>query len=172
MRTVFDTEQIEARLSVLADEVVSDLGPNFTMVPILTGGFVFAADLARALYRAKADPEIDFIQLSSYGAGRVSSGDVQLVKDVTASVEDQTILLVDDVLDSGRSISFVRDLFAGRGARRIVTCVAVDKTYITDRGFSAEHSLFDMTESAYLVGYGMDDAGALRGLPTISALQD
>ena len=172
MRTIFTTKDIDRRLGELAGEIIAGLGKQFTMVPILTGGFIFAADLARALTKAGADPEIDFIQLSSYGTGRVSSGEIQLVKDVTAPVEGQTVLLVDDVLDSGKSVSFARDLFTARGAARIMTCVAVDKTSIKGRDVKAEFRLFDMPDNAFLVGYGMDDAGSLRGLPTISALND
>lgn len=163
---------IAARLNVLAEDIVRDLGEAFTMVPILTGGFVFAADLARALYRAGADPEIDFIQLSSYGQGRVSSGDVQLVKDVTASVAGQTILIVDDVLDTGRSVAHARELFASRGAERVVACVAVDKTSVSRKAPPADYRLFDLGENSYLVGYGMDDAGCMRGCPSINALSD
>lgn len=173
MRTIYSTDEIAARMPALAREIMAVTGPNFTMVPILTGGFIFAADLARALHVEGADPEIDFIQLASYGAARQSSGEVRMAKDVSADPAGRTILLVDDVLDTGRSIEFATRHFLERGAAAVHVCVAVDKTggaRTTD--LQADFRLFSMAENAFLVGYGMDDAGGQRGLPTISALQD
>ena len=172
MRTIFTADQIAERVETMAADMTADLGANFTLVPILTGGFMFAADLARALHRSGADPEIDFIQLSSYGTGRISSGEVQLVKDVSAPVEDLTVVVVDDVLDTGRSLHFAKELFEARGALRVLTCVAVDKRKKTEGGLTADYRLFDISEDAFLVGYGMDDAGGQRGMPSIGAVND
>lgn len=171
MRTIYTAEQIAARVEETAHEVVTALGPDFTMVPILTGGFMLAADMARALYRVGGDPEIDFIQLASYGQGRISSGEVRLVKDVNAPVEGLTVLLVDDVLDTGRSVIYARQLFEQRGAARVATLVAVDKV-VPGRAVEADFKLFTMQDNAFLVGYGMDDAGGRRGLPEIGAVGD
>lgn len=173
MKQLFAPEDIAAALDRLAPTIVGELGADFTMVPILTGGFVFGSDLARALYRAGANPEVDFLQLSSYGAGRSSSGDVKIVKDVAASVEGRTVLLVDDVLDTGRSLNKAHALLSARGASRIATVVAVNKPQAKrEAPIVADFSLFTLTEDAYLVGYGLDDAGRHRGAPGILAMPD
>lgn len=171
MRVLFSSAEIHAALPGLAASIRQRLGVHFTMVPILNGGFIFAADLGRALHRAGADPEIDFVQVSSYGAGRSSSGEVRVVKDLSASITGESVLLVDDVLDTGRSVSHIRDLFLERGAAAVFTCVAVDKTKGRSDIPSAEFSLFQTDRTDFLVGYGMDDAGARRTLPDIAVLE-
>lgn len=170
MRELYTPANINAALSRVAVEITRDLGPQFTMVPILTGGFILAADLIRALTLTGADPEVDFVQLSSYGKGRESSGLVRFVKDITAPVSGLVVLLVDDVLDSGRSLFFAQQRLIERGALRVATCVAVEKTVARRHAVTADYALFRMTEDAFLVGYGMDDAGGRRGLPSIYAV--
>lgn len=167
---LYTEDEIRDGLKALAPQIVARLGKTFTVVPVLTGGFVFAADLCRALYRVGADPEIDFLQLASYGNERESSGEVRIVKDLTATVEDQIVLIVDDVLDSGRSIHFARQLLLDRGAANVVSCVAIAKDKVRDQPVDADFALFRTGGEAFLVGYGMDDAGMKRALPEISTL--
>lgn len=167
MTTLFTADEIQEKLDRVAPRIVEELGPQFTMVPILTGGFVFAADLVRAIYRAGGDPEIDFIQMSSYGNERESSGHIQLVKSLSTTVEGQTVLIVDDVLDSGRSIAFAKQMMEERKAARVAICVAVNKITPHTDDVTADYALFDIEPDIFLVGYGMDDAGARRGLPDI-----
>jgi len=170
MSVLFSEQQIHDKLGGLAPKIIDDLGSSFTVVPILTGGFIFAADLCRALFRAGADPEIDFLQLASYGEARESSGSVRIVKDLTAPVEGQTILIVDDVFDTGRSIQFAIDLLRGRGASRIATCVAVRKEKPRPVAADVDYALFETGGEAFLVGYGMDDAGCKRAMPDIGVI--
>ncbi len=171
MKTVFSESAISAAMVSLAQNVKQGLGPHFTMVPILTGGFIFAADLIRELYKVGCDPEVDFIQLSSYGTGRESSGDVKMLKDVTIPVEGQSVLLVDDVLDSGRSLWHARALLLGQGAKSVSICVAVDKQTTRTNDVQADYVLLKTDGDAFLVGYGMDDAGLRRGLPFIGEVE-
>jgi hypoxanthine phosphoribosyltransferase len=170
MQVLYTETEIADALAALAPRIVADLGQSFTMIPILNGGFMFGADLARALYRADADPEVDFLQLSSYGAGRESSGEVRLLKDLNAPVEGQAVLLVDDVLDSGRSLYHARRLVTERGASRVAICVAVDKRVPRAHEVEADYALFRRDGNAFLVGYGMDDAGVRRAMPQIAEL--
>ena len=170
MQILFDETSIAQRTQALAAEILRDLGPHFVLAPVLTGGFVFGADLARALARGGADPEIDFVQLASYGAGRESSGLVRVVKDFTHDMRDQTVLLVDDVLDSGRSLAHAKDMLAGKGAARVAVAVAVRKDKPRAVEIEADYAAFDAPGDAFLVGYGMDDAGGKRGLPGIGVL--
>ena len=170
MEILFDEARIARRTEALAGEIVRDLGPHFVLAPILTGGFVFGADLARALVRAGADPEIDFVQLASYGAGRESSGLVRVVKDFTSDMADQTVLLVDDVLDSGRSLAHAVAMLRDRRAARVAIAVAVRKDKPRAVPVEVDYAAFEAPGDAFLVGYGMDDAGGKRGLPGIGVL--
>lgn len=170
METLFDETAIARRTAELAQSIIADLGEDFTLVPILTGGFVFGADLLRALQTAGADPEVDFVQLASYGKSRESSGLVRVIKDFTLDLEGRTVLLVDDVLDSGRSLAHAKNMLAERNAARVAVAVAVRKQKERAVPIEAEYALFDAPGDAFLVGYGMDDAGRKRGVPVIGKL--
>jgi hypoxanthine phosphoribosyltransferase len=170
LRILFTAEEIAARTRVLAEEILSTLGDDFVLSPVLTGGFIFGADLLRALQEAGADPEVDFVQLASYGAGRESSGLVRVVKDFTLPLEDRTVLLVDDVLDSGRSLARAKAMLAERRVSRAAVAVAVRKEKERAVEIEADFALFEAPGDAFLVGYGMDDAGRSRGIPSIGRL--
>ena len=118
MRTLYDEKAIERRVDEMAQEIARDLPKDFILAPVLTGAFIFAADLLRALYNHGADPLVDFVQLSSYGGARSSSGVVTLLKDFSLDIKGRTILLLDDVLDTGRSLHFGRGMVLDRGAER------------------------------------------------------
>ena len=170
MNVLFDETQIAARTEELAAEIVRDLGTDFVLAPVLTGGFVFGADLARALSRRGADPRIDFVQLASYGAARESSGLVRVVKDFTTDLSGRTVLLVDDVLDSGRSLAHAATMLRERDVARTAIAVAVRKDKPRAAQVAADYAAFDAPGDAFLVGYGMDDAGGKRGVPVIGVL--
>ncbi len=170
MRTLFSEEEIAARLEELGREITDYYDGPFTMAPVLTGGFVFGADLARAVTRAGGDPKIDFLQLASYGEKRTSSGVVKLIKDFNRPVEGERILLVDDVLDSGRSVYFATKMLEERNVKEVKICVAVDKKSARAAPAKADFAAFEAGEDDFLVGYGMDDAERLRGVPFIGAL--
>lgn len=170
MKTLFTEAQIASRLEALAADIVARLPASFVLAPILTGGFVFGADLARAISKAGGDPEVDFLQIASYGEKQVSSGVVKLLKDFNRPVDGKHILLVDDVLDSGRSLFFARKLLEERNAAGIHISVAVDKKTGRAEDVHADFAAFEAGADDFLVGYGMDDAGLKRSLPFIGAL--
>ena len=128
MRILFDEQSITARIDELACQMVSDLPKGFLLAPVLTGAFIFAADLVRALQKHGADPLVDFVQLSSYGGARTSSGVVTLLKDFSVDIKGKHVLLVDDVLDTGRSLHFGKAMIIDRGAASVRTCVLIKKT--------------------------------------------
>ena len=171
MDILFDAGAIAARTEALGREVVGALGPRFVLAPVLTGGFVFGADLARAVARAGGDPEIDFVGLASYGDARESSGMVRVVKDFGLPLEGRTVLLVDDVLDSGRSLAHAKEMLAGKGAGRVAVAVAVRKDKPRAVPVEADFAAFEAPPDAFLVGYGMDEAGLKRGVPEIGVLR-
>lgn len=169
MRTLFDEIAVKSRIDALAKEIARDMPRDFLMAPVLTGAFIFAADLIRALHRLGADPNVDFVQLSSYGGARASSGVVTLLKDFSAPLQGRSVLIVDDVLDTGRSLHFAKRMVLDRGAKEARLCVLVRK--LTGRGddLAPDYVGFDAKPDDFLVGYGMDDDGRRRGLPYIGA---
>lgn len=170
MRVLFSEEKIAARLDALGQQVAAHFQGPFVLAPILTGGFVFGADLARAVSRAGGDASIDFVKLASYGDKTSSSGIVKLEKDFSQVVKGKRVLLVDDVLDSGRSLFFATKMLEERGAAEIRIAVAVDKRTGRAEPVEADFAAFEAGPDDFLVGYGMDDAGTKRGVPFIGAL--
>ncbi|MEM1103183.1 MAG: phosphoribosyltransferase family protein [Pseudomonadota bacterium] len=171
MRVLFDEASIAERIERLADEIAKDLPEDALIAPILTGAFVFAADLVRALSRHGLNCDVDFLHLSSYGDARVSSGNVMLLKDLQTDVRGRAVLLVDDVLDSGRSIAFAQRLLADRGAGPVKLCVLVDKRAGRAEAVEVDYAGFEADGDAFIIGYGMDDAGRWRGLPHIGVVE-
>lgn len=169
MRTLYTEQDIAARIDAIADDIVRDHPEQFVLAPVLTGAFIFAADLIRALSAKGADPEIDFVQLSSYGGARASSGVVKLLKDFSIDVNGKAVVIVDDVLDTGRSLHFAQAMAAERGAASAKICVLVRKATGRSADVEADYVGFEASAEDFLVGYGMDDDGRRRGLPFIGA---
>lgn len=170
MRTLFTEDEIAARIDAMAKEIAHDLPPDFLLAPVLTGAFIFAADLLRALYRHGADPYVDFVQLSSYGGARASSGVVTLLKDFSIDIEGKTVLLIDDVLDTGRSLHFGKGMIEDRGATAVKTCVLIKKLTGKSDDLRCDYIGFEAHADDFLVGYGMDDDGRKRGVPLLGAV--
>lgn len=169
MRTLYDEAAIAKRVDDMARDMAADLPREFLLAPVLTGAFIFAADLLRALHKHGADPLVDFVQLSSYGGARSSSGVVTLLKDFSVDVKDRHVLLVDDVLDTGRSLHFGKGMIADRGAADVKTCVLVKKLTGHAEDLAPDYIGFEAGADDFLIGYGMDDDGLGRGLPVIGA---
>ena len=122
---LIDADRLANRISALASEIVADMGREFLVVPILKGSFIFAADLLRALHMAGGAPDMDFLTLSSYGAGTQSVGEVKISHDIDVEIIGRQVLIVDDILESGRTLSVARDLMMARHARSVKTCVLI-----------------------------------------------
>ncbi|MEM9706785.1 MAG: phosphoribosyltransferase family protein [Pseudomonadota bacterium] len=167
MNVLFGEEDIRHRIDALADLIIKDLGDDFLAAPVLTGAFIFAADLLRALYARGADPLVDFVQLSSYGGARSSSGVVRLLKDFSVELKGRRILLIDDVLDTGRSLHFAKNMVLDQGATEARICVLVRKATGRSDDIDADYVGFEAGADDFLVGYGMDDDGHKRAAPFI-----
>ena len=146
IETVFPAEEIERRLTTLAEEIAAKKPVNLLIVPVLKGSFVFAADLLRALHRVGLTPEVDFLTLSSYKKSRTSSGQVAILRDLDLDVGDRHVILVDDVLDSGRTLAFAKDLISARGARIIETCVLLEKQVARAVNIAADYQRLHLPE--------------------------
>ena len=169
-RVLFDEAAIAARVDQLAEAIVSDLPCSAPfMIGLLTGGFVFLADLVRALGRLGVEPLVDFIAVSHYGATTESSDLVKIVNDVTLDVSGQSVLLVDDILDTGRTLTFVRDRIAARGPVWLHTCVLLDKPSRRAVPIKADYVGFEVPD-LWVIGYGLDAGGEGRAFPYVAAL--
>ena len=166
---LIDAARISARVAEMAGEIVSAAPRDLLAIPIMTGAFVFAADLLRGLSLVDLAPEVDFLQVGSYGAGTVSSGEIKLLRDITASAQGRDVLLIDDILETGRTLAFARKIFLERGARRVLIAVALEKPHKKAVEVAADFVGFACPDR-FVVGYGMDYAGRYRELPFIGAL--
>jgi hypoxanthine phosphoribosyltransferase len=171
VRVLFDAETIAARNLEMAAEIAGAGYRNLLVVSILKGSFVFAADLLRALHGAGLSPEVEFIQLSSYDRASVSSGKVTLVRDVESDVAGRDVLLIDDILESGRTIAFARDRLLKRGARKVAVAVLLQKPGKLAQPLTVDHVGF-VCPDLFVVGYGMDAAHAYRGLPFVGVVEE
>ena len=155
----------------LAREIAKDLPvPAPLIVGILTGSFIFLADLVRALARLNVEPRIDFMAVSHYEVATESSGQVELYKDTTLDITARAVLLVDDILDTGRSLSLARDHLAARGPSWLRTCVLLDKPSRRALPIKADYIGFEVPD-VWVIGYGLDAAGDGRALPYVAALE-
>lgn len=170
IRVLFSPEQIEARNADIAEEIASRTGPDLLVIAILKGSFVFAADLLRSLYDAGLSPEVEFMSLSSYGAGTQSAGAITVLRDVDSDVKNRTVVLVDDILESGRTLAYAKDLLAARGAAAVFTCVLLDKPGRRAASIEADFVGFTCPD-LFVVGYGMDVAHAFRELPFVGVVE-
>jgi hypoxanthine phosphoribosyltransferase len=166
---VFTPDEIAARIDALAAAIAGRDLNNLLVIAILKGSFVFAADLIRALHRAGIAPEVEFMTLSSYRKGTASSGEVTIMRDVETDVAGRNVLLVDDILESGRTLAFAKDLIVARGAKTVSTCVLLEKPGMRAVVVDADFKAFDCPR-VFVVGYGMDVANRYRELPFVGRL--
>jgi hypoxanthine phosphoribosyltransferase len=166
LEVIFTPEAIATRLAQLARQIADARLENLLVVAILKGSFVFAADLIRALHGVGLTPEVDFMTLSSYRKARASSGQVSILRDMDLDVRGRNVLVVDDVLDSGRTLAFAKDLLAARGAATLKTCVLLDKRMSRAVKIEADYCAFECPD-IFVVGYGMDVAHRYRELPFV-----
>ncbi|WP_454684065.1 hypoxanthine phosphoribosyltransferase [Ancylobacter moscoviensis] len=171
VEVLFDAAAIAERNRELADEIVAAEPEKLLVIAVLKGSFVFAADLIRAMHTAGLAPEVEFISLSSYRDARVSSGQVTVLRDVETDVRGRDVLLIDDILESGRTLAFAKDLLAARGARRVMVCVLLDKQNKRAVQIEADFVGFECPDY-FVVGYGMDVSHAFRQLPFIGHIPD
>lgn len=164
---LYDEAEIRSRVGAVARDIArAALKPDFA-VAILAGAFVFAADLLRALAREGLSLPVEFLWLRSY-ADKRTGGEISVLVGPTEKIHAKTVLLIDGVLDGGHTLAKAKELLFQAEAAAIITAVAVDKLR-DDAVLKSDRALFAGTKG-FLIGYGMDDAGAERGLPYIAAI--
>jgi hypoxanthine phosphoribosyltransferase len=160
-------EQIEAALEDLARRVTADYADKRPLlVGVLTGAFIFMADLVRRLDFAL---EVDFVAVSSYGDS-TASGELKLTKDVDCELSGRHVLVVDDIVDTGRTLAMLVELFERRGAAEVRTCCLLDKPARREVDFEANYLGLQIPDQ-FVVGYGLDYAFGHRNLPFVGVLR-
>lgn len=167
---LFAAAEIKDRVEALAAEIANKLPADFLVVSLLRGSFMFTADLVRELCAVGVHPQIDFMTLSSYGSATSSTGNVIVGRDVTDDVKGRQILIVDDILETGRTLRFAHDLLAERGAVDIKTAVLLEKPGKLDVPVKADFVGFSIPDK-FVVGYGLDYANHYRELPFIGYIE-
>lgn len=167
-RIAFDEATIARRVKELGEEVTAAYPDGDLLVlGLLKGSFVFLADLVRQIRRPL---QVDFIVASSYGADTVSSGSVKLVYDPETTLEGKHILLVEDIVDSGRTLQRLLTLLGERGPRSLGVCALLHKHIATELHHPVQFVGFD-APNEFLVGYGLDHAEDFRHVPYVASLQ-
>ena len=166
---LLDAGQIAARVEALAKEIAPRIDADTIAVCLLTGGLWFAADLTRALSRQGLDLAFDALWIASYGNERETSGRVLLRAGLQRPVEGRRVLVIDDVIDSGLSLLEARRLLVDAGATEVLTCAFARKPWPEPRPIVCDFVAWE-APGRFLVGYGMDVAGRMRGMPDVLAL--
>ena len=167
-RVVYDAEQIAARVQEMGKEITAAYPDGELLVlGLLKGSFIFLSDLVRQINRPL---HVDFLVASSYGNEMVSSGTVRLLYDPETVLEGKHILLVEDIIDSGRTLSRLYDLLSARKPRSLEICALLHKHIATELKVPARFVGFD-APNEFLVGYGLDHAENFRHIPFIASLQ-
>ena len=161
-------EQIKKRIQELAVKLDKEYeGKRPLMVSILKGSVMFYADLLRAM---SIPVEMDFMAISSYGAGAKSSGEVKLIKDLDRKIEGRDVLIVEDIIDSGYTLSYLKRMLYSRKPASVKICALLDKYARRVVPIEADFKGFDI-EDEFVIGYGLDYAERYRNLPYIGILK-
>lgn len=169
VESLIDRARIEARVREVAREIRADFGAEEPVhfVAVLKGAFVFLADLIRA---CEGPVTCDFIAVSSYGGGTTSSGEVRMTKDVDHSLEGRHVVIVEDIVDTGLTLSYLQEILRARGPRSLRTACLLSKPSRRKIAVSVEYIGFTI-EDRFVVGYGLDVDEKYRNLPFIGVVE-
>ena len=170
MNVLLDAAQIHERIVGLASEIEADYPPDdeIHLVGVLKGGFVFMADLIRAM---SARVTLDFIATSSYQQSTRSSGEVRLLKDVDARLEGRHVIIVEDIVDTGLTLTYLQDILRARSPKTLRTACLLSKPSRRLVDVKVEYIGFTI-EDRFVIGYGLDFAEKFRNLPYIAVMEE
>ena len=165
---LYTEEELRRRVKELGSQITADYaGREPLLISVLRGSYIFMADLTRAINLPIA---VDFMSVSSYGAGSVSSGQVEIKKDLSDSIEGRDLIIVEDILDSGNTLYYLMDVLRARKPATIRICTLMDKPERRTRSIKADYVGFTIPD-AFIVGYGLDYAEKYRNLPYVGVLK-
>ena len=167
-RVLFSEEELKNRVAEIAAQIDKDYeGKQPLLVSVLRGSFVFMADLVRQIHLPCT---VDFMAVSSYGAGTSSSGQVKIIKDLSEQIEGKDLIVVEDILDSGNTLHYLLRLLDHRHPATIRLCTLLDKPERRVKPVEVHYTGFTIPD-AFVVGYGLDYAEKYRNLPYIGILK-
>ena len=165
---LYSEEQISQKVKELGERLTKDYeGRNPLVICVLKGAFIFMSDLVKEI---KVPLEIDFMAVSSYGQSTVSSGVVRILKDLDTSVEGRDVLIVEDIIDSGLTLSYLIDVLNHRNAKSVTVCTLFDKPARRKVDLAPDYKGYTLPDE-FVVGYGLDYAEKYRNLPFIGILK-
>ena len=165
---LYTEEQLRSRVKELGCQITADYaGRRPMLISVLRGSYIFMADLTRAI---NLDVTVDFMVVSSYGAGTVSSGQVEIKKDLSDSIEGRDLIIVEDILDSGNTLSYLLNVLEQRQPASIRLCTLMDKPERRTKPITADYVGFTIPD-AFIVGYGLDFDERYRNLPYVGVLK-
>lgn len=162
-------EALQSCVQRLAQQIEQDYAElaDLLLICVLKGGYVFLADLSRAIRRPH---DIDFMGISSYGAGTKSSGAVQIIMDLKSPIQDRHVLIVEDIVDSGRTLQYMRRNLMARRPASVRICALLSKTARREVDVPVDYTGFEIPDE-FVVGYGLDFDEEYRNLPYIAVLK-
>ena len=169
IRVLLSEEQVDARIQEIADQINKDYeGKDVHMICVLKGGVFFMCELAK---RVTVPVSLDFMSVSSYGDDTKSSGVVKIVKDLDQPLEGKDVLVVEDIIDSGRTLSYLLKVLKQRGPKSVKLCTLLDKPERrVMKDVEVDYSCFNIPDE-FVVGYGLDYAQKYRNLPYIGVVE-
>ncbi|HEY6361495.1 MAG TPA: hypoxanthine phosphoribosyltransferase [Vicinamibacterales bacterium] len=168
MHVLIPAHDIQARVRAMAQDIRRDHPDGVHFVCVLKGAFVFLSDLSRAL---PGECSLDFMALSSYGKSTKSSGQVQLLKDLDSGLEGRDVVIVEDIVDTGLTLTYLQDILRARAPRNLRTACLLSKPSRRKVNVKVEYIGFTI-EDKFVVGYGLDYAERYRNLPYIGVIGD
>jgi len=169
MEVLFSKEQIAERVDALGKEISAEYeGQSIVLIGVLKGAAIFLADLARSI---KVDNTFDFVAVSSYGRARVSSGAVKLIKDIDNPIEGKHVIIVEDILDTGLTLNYLRDLMLQHKPASLKIATCLDKPERRLVPIEADYVCFKIP-NRFVIGYGMDYAERYRGVEDIRLMPE
>lgn len=162
-------KEIDNKILEIADRINKDYeGEELTLICVLKGGVMFMCDLAK---RLNLNVRLDFMSVSSYGSQTKSSGVVKIIKDLDDSIDGKNVLVVEDIIDSGNTLSYLMDILKKRGPKSIKLCTLLDKPSRREKkDVLVDYVCFEI-EDKFVVGYGLDYDQRYRNLPYIGVME-
>ena len=164
LKVLFTEEELRAKVAEIGAQITRDYqGKDLVLVSVLRGSYIFMADLTRNI---DLPCTMDFMSVSSYGAGTESTGQVKITRDLSEPIEGKDLIIVEDILDSGNTLYYLRDVLYARKPASISICTLLDKPERRKKDIAADYVGFTIPD-AFVVGYGLDYAEHYRNLPYI-----
>ena len=168
MNVLIPAEDIQRRVREIAADIHRDHADGVHLIAVLKGAFIFLSDLARAM---PGQCSIDFMAVSSYGKGSTSSGQVQLLKDLGTGIEGRDVVIVEDIVDTGLTLTYLQDILRARSPRSLRTACLLSKPSRRLVQVEVDYIGFSI-EDKFVVGYGLDYAEQHRNLPHIAVMNE